>query len=483
MRSVPVQAVRRPSHAILSAVNLADTIAAVATPPGDGAVAMVRVSGRRARAVAAATFRPSAGKPLQPRRFTHGFVVDAATGTVVDEVVAAWLPAPRTYTREPTLEVTCHGGRAATAAVLQAILRAGARLAEPGEFTLRAFLNGRIDLAQAEAVRDAVSAPSADAVAMAVAQANGSLSRVIREVREPLADLGARLEGSLDFADDGVPELDRGTARAVLEAAATRVDALLATAGPGRVRRHGLRVVLAGMTNAGKSTLFNALLGSDRAITSDEAGTTRDAIEEILPVGAAAIVLVDTAGWRPPGEMPVGEAERLSGARTDASIPLADVVVHVVDGTAPHHATAGRERIAALAPGGAMLEVWTRADLHRGLHAGNQVAPGDQFRVSAITGEGIQALRSSLHARAVAGSRGAGSGSGGELLTNARHVDALRRAREAIDRAMAVVAGAMPDDLLAADLRAAVAACSEVTGEMIGDDVLERVFRTFCIGK
>lgn len=444
---------------------------------------MVRVSGGRARAIAGATFRPSSGKPLRPRRYTHGFVVDAATGTVVDEAVVAWLPAPRTYTCEPTFEVTCHGGRAATAAVLQTIVAAGARVAEPGEFTLRAFLNGRIDLAQAEAVRDAVSAPSADAVATAVAQANGALSRVVYEIRGMLVDLAARVEGSLDFADDGVPDVDRGAAGAILEAAARRLDALLATAGPGRVRREGLRVVLAGMTNAGKSTLFNALLGTDRAITSDEAGTTRDAIEELMPVGGAAIVLVDTAGWRPRGETPFGEAERLGSARTDASIPQADVVMHVVDGTAPHHATSGRERIAALAPDGAMIEVWTRADLLQSVHGVHHQVPGDAQRVSAITGEGIEALRSRLHASAVAGGQGVGSGSGGEILTNARHVDALRRAREAVDRAIGVVAGGLPDDLLAADVRAAVAACGEVTGESVGDDVLSRVFRTFCIGK
>lgn len=464
-------------------MNLGDTIAAVATAPGDGAVAMLRVSGPRARAVATAMFRPSSGMRLRARTFTHGHVIDPESGAVVDEAVAAWLPAPRTYTREPTLEVTCHGGRAATAAVLQAILSAGARVAEPGEFTLRAFLNGRIDLAQAEAVRDAVFAPSADAVATAIAQVNGALSRVVREIREPLADLAARIEGSLDFADDGVPDVDRDHAHAILTDVAMRLDALLATAGPGRVRRHGLRVVLAGETNAGKSTLFNALLGSDRAITSDEAGTTRDAIEEVMPVGGVAYVLVDTAGWRLASEAPVGQAERLGVARTEGAIGEADVVVHVVDGTSIGQAVAGRERILALAPSAVVIEAWTRADLVRDTQIELAHAAGDGIWVSAVSGQGVEALRSRLHALASAGGVVAESRADGDVLTNARHVDALGRARQAIVRATDVVTGGMPDDLLAADVRAAVAACGEVTGETVGDDVLARVFRTFCIGK
>lgn len=473
----------RAARAILRDVNLADTIAAVATAPGNAAIAMIRVSGPQARAVATAMFRPSSGMRLRARTFTHGHVIDPESGAVVDEAVAAWLPAPRTFTREPTLEVTCHGGRAATAAVLQAILSAGARVAEPGEFTLRAFLNGRIDLAQAEAVRDAVFAPSADAVATAIAQVNGALSRVVREIREPLADLAARIEGSLDFADDGVPDVDRIHAHAILTDVARRLDALLATAGPGRVRRHGLRVVLAGETNAGKSTLFNALLGSDRAITSDEAGTTRDVIEEVMPVGGVAIVLVDTAGWRIASEAPVGQAERLGVARTEGAIGEADVVVHVVDGTSIGQAVAGRERILALAPSAVVIEAWTRADLVRDIVDGLTHAAGDGIWVSAVTGYGIEALRSRLHALASAGGVVAESRADGEVLTNARHVDALGRARQAIVRATDVVTGGMPDDLLAADVRAAVAACGEVTGETVGDDVLARVFRTFCIGK
>lgn len=481
--SVPVRARVGLARAILRVVNLADTIAAVATAPGDGAVAMVRVSGPRARDIAAATFRPSSGRPLRARQFTHGHVVDAETGRVVDEAVVAWLPAPRTYTSEPTLEVTCHGGRAATAAVLQAILSAGARVAEPGEFTLRAFLNGRIDLAQAEAVRDAVSASSADAVATAVAQVNGALSRAVREIREPLADLAARIEGSLDFADDGVPDVDRDQAHATLEEVAGRLDALLATAGPGRVRRHGLRVVLAGETNAGKSTLFNALLGSDRAITSDEAGTTRDAIEEVMPVGGLAIVLVDTAGWRLASDAPIGQAERLGVARTEGAVREADVVVHVVDGTSIGDAVAGRERILALAPAAVVIEAWTRADLVRDTQIELAHAAGDGIWVSAVSGQGVEALRSRLFAHASAGGAVADSRVDGEVLTNARHVDALGRARQAVGRATAVVTGGMPDDLLAADVRAAVSACGEVTGETVGDDVLARVFRTFCIGK
>lgn len=464
-------------------MNLADTIVAVATAPGNGAVAMVRVSGPRARDIATATFRPSSRKPLQARRVTHGHVIDPATGKLVDEAVVAWLPAPRTYTREPTLEVTCHGGRAATAAVLQAIISAGARAADPGEFTLRAFLNGRIDLAQAEAVRDAVSAPSPDGVATAVAQVSGSLSRTVREIREPLLDLAAQIEGSLDFADDGVPEVDRNQARAVLEDVSGRLDALLATAGPGRVRRHGLRVVLAGETNAGKSTLFNALLGSDRAITSEEAGTTRDAIEEVMQVGGVAIILVDTAGWRPASAEVIGQAERFGLARTETAIREADVVVHVVDGSSANDSTVGRERILDLAPGAVILEAWTRADLVGVLEGEATHEAGHGVWVSAVSGQGIEALRSLLHAQAAAGSAMAEGCADGEVLTNARHVDALGRARQSVGRALDVVTGGLPDDLFAAELREAVLACGEVTGETVGDDVLARVFRTFCIGK
>jgi tRNA modification GTPase len=452
-------------------MNLADTIAAVATAAGNGAVAMIRVSGQRARTIAEATFRSSSGAPLRGRRVTHGHIVDGATGRVVDEVVVAWLPAPRTYTREPMFEVTCHGGRAATAAVFQALVAAGARVAEPGEFTLRAFLNGRIDLAQAEAVRDAVSARSADGVATAVAQANGALSRVVRGIRDPLADLAAQIEGSLDFADDGVPDVDRALAHATLTTVSDRLDALLATAGPGRVLRHGLRAVLAGETNAGKSTLFNALLGSDRAITSSEAGTTRDVIEEVVAIGAVAIVLIDTAGWRRSSDGQIGEAERFGLARTEAAIREADVVLHVVDGTSAAEAKFGRERISTL------------ADLRADTTDRPKPSLDYDLWVSAVTGEGLEALRSALHRRAQAGSADADRLADGEVLTNTRQVEALGRARDAVGRAIEGLTVGLPDDLLGADVRAAVAACGEVTGETVGEDVLARVFRSFCIGK
>jgi tRNA modification GTPase len=464
-------------------MNLADTIAAVATAAGNGAVAMIRVSGQRARTIAEATFRSSSGAPLRGRRVTHGHIVDGATGRVVDEVVVAWLPAPRTYTREPMFEVTCHGGRAATAAVFQALVAAGARVAEPGEFTLRAFLNGRIDLAQAEAVRDAVSARSADGVATAVAQANGALSRVVRGIRDPLADLAAQIEGSLDFADDGVPDVDRALAHATLTTVSDRLDALLATAGPGRVLRHGLRAVLAGETNAGKSTLFNALLGSDRAITSSEAGTTRDVIEEVVAIGAVAIVLIDTAGWRRSSDGQTGEAERFGLARTEAAIREADVVLHVVDGTSATEAKFGRERISTLAPNVAVIEVWTRADLRADTTDRPKPSLDYDLWVSAVTGEGLEALRSALHRRAQAGSADADRLADGEVLTNTRQVEALGRARDAVGRALEGLTVGLPDDLLGADVRAAVAACGEVTGETVGEDVLARVFRSFCIGK
>ncbi len=494
---------------MLRGVNLADTIAAIATAPGEGAVAMVRVSGARARVIAEATFRPTGGGALRPRRLAHGHVISPATGAVIDEAMAAWMPAPRTYTREPVLEVTCHGGRAATAAVLQAILAAGARLAEPGEFTLRAFVNGRIDLAQAEAVRDAVAAPSADAVATAVAQAAGALSRAVGAIRDPLADLAAALEASLDFADDGVPDIDRMRAGTVLRLAGEAIDDLLATAGPGRVRRHGLRVALAGATNAGKSTLFNALVGSPRAIVSDEAGTTRDTIEEVVAVGGTAIVLIDTAGWRSGPGNQAGTAERLGLERTEAALAEADAVVHVIDGTDPGMAPTGRARLATLcADPVPVVEAWTRADLTgsapvveawaldavatQGVAGGTGARPTrgvppviEAIRVSALTGEGIDVLRARLHALAVAGGTNPRTAdrTGGEVVTNARHVAAIQRAREAITRGSEVVSAGLPDDLLAADLRASVAALGEITGETVGEDVLSRVFRTFCIGK
>ncbi len=453
-----------------------DPIAAIATPPGTGGLAVIRVSGRTAIALADTFFRPSGPASPPPSECAthtvhHGHVIHA--GRKIDEVLVTVFRAPRTFTREDTIEVGCHGGAIVTRQVLEAILAAGARHAEPGEFTRRAFLNGRIDLTQAEAVADLIHARTERAADAANAQLAGHLSRQIDPLRDDLMLVLAHVEAHLDFPDEDIaPET---TARLLerVEKASAQCERLLRTAPEGQLLRSGARAALVGPPNAGKSSLLNALLGQDRAIVSPVAGTTRDTIEETANIGGFPVVFVDTAGLRESGDTIEAEGIR----RSHEAARAADVLLELVDLSSPPAPTIAP--VFHPLPPGRRLRIGNKSDLpiDPAYHA---IPANDLIRISCRTGEGLPALRERIRQSLL---EGAASSESASVAVNARHQDALRRTQEALDRAgSAMIAGASLD-LIALDLRIAVGAIGEIVGKTTTEDLLDRIFSTFCLGK
>ncbi len=466
-----------------------DTIVAVATPHGEGAIAVLRVSGPDVPTIIGRVIRVVGPGRMVSRRVALAWVVDPLTGEKIDEVMAVYMASPRTYTREPTLEVMCHGGLASTEAVLAAMISAGARVANRGEFTLRAFLNGRIDLTQAEAVLDAVRAPTRAGVEVAVDHLAGSLARAIGLIRDNLIAVDAELEATFDFSDDDVPAIDRAVLRARVNAVREQIDTLLRSARAGRIRRHGWRVAIVGSPNAGKSSLFNALLDRPRSIVTDEPGTTRDTLEETLDLDGMAVILTDTAGWPVDPERELGIVERIGIDRSHDVVKGTDAVIHVVDGsdwTGVGFET-HRVLISTLASGAAQVVAITKVDLGADptLRAQMTAYAVSTLAVSAVTGEGIDTLRRTLGDLAMEATRAGGgsSPSGSVVVTNPRHIALLARASGALERAVEGITTGLPDDMVATDLREGLRALGEVTGQTVTEDVLSRIFSTFCIGK
>lgn len=462
-----------------------DTIAALATAPGAAGLAVVRVSGPRAIAIASRVFRGRATLDAAPgHTLHHGWIEDG--GARVDEVVVALFRAPRSYTREDVVEISCHGGRLPAGRVLDALRAAGARAAAPGEFTLRAFLHGRLDLAQAEAVADVIAAESRAAHEMALSQLAGTLSRQLAALAEALRDALAEVEARVDFAEDvGGVEVPAHVVRAIRDGSRA-LDGLLAGAPWARAVREGVKVPIVGRPNAGKSSLFNALLGEERAIVTPEPGTTRDRVSETVELEGVRVTLSDTAGLRESA----GAVESLGIARTREVITEAAALIWVVDGSAPLDdadraiaATLPARTVVALNKSDrpSLLEAAEVRRVPQPAGAGNlepeMEEPWPVVRVSATRGDGLDALRSALLA-ALGGRPGADLTA---AAGNARHTEALGRARAALARA--ADATDAPGEIVAVELREALAAIGEVTGQGVGEDLLDRIFGRFCVGK
>jgi tRNA modification GTPase len=445
-----------------------DTIVAVATAPGRGGIGVVRVSGAEAMAIAR-RLAPRLER-LEPRYATLGRV--EGDGGIADEAVLTYFPGPRSYTGEDVLEISAHGSGVLLRAIVERAMKEGARLAGPGEFTLRAYLNGRIDLVQAEAVRDLVEAVTPLQARAAFDQLEGTLTGRIRVVDETLLDLVARLEASLDFPEEGYHFVDAGGAAAELLALAGQLDALLADAGRGRLLREGAQVVIVGRPNAGKSSLFNRLAGAGRAIVTDIPGTTRDLVTEAVDVEGVPVTLVDTAGVR---EVPGDPVEAEGIARTRGAQAIASLVVVVLDGSAP--LTAEDRHVLEATRGQPRLVVASKRDLPAAWQPGEPAAA--TVDVSAETGMGIDRLR-----RAMAEALGGGPPARDvPAITNARHAALLGQARAALLRAAAAAGDGTPEEFVLLDVNEARGALEEVTGARTADDVLRRIFESFCIGK
>ena len=444
-----------------------DTIVAIATPPGRGGIGVVRLSGSTAVEIARTLLRLDAS--LQPRHATFA-------RTAGDQVVATYFPAPHSYTGEHTVEISAHGSPVVLRQIVQESMRAGARLAEPGEFTLRAFLNGRIDLVQAEAVADLIDAVTPLQARVAFDQLEGTLTDRISAIDGELFDLIARLEASLDFPDEGYHFVEAGEASAALRAIEDRLAALLCDAKRGRLIREGARVVIAGKPNVGKSSLFNALLMAGRAIVTSVPGTTRDLVTESADIDGLRLELVDTAGLR--DTVDAAELEGVERARR--AWPTADLVLVVLDRSQPLDSAdfdllgdTARVRRLVVANKADLPPAWGDAE--------RQVAA---VVVSSTTGEGLDLLRREVRTALEGGSVPIQRDSA--AVTNVRHAALLDLARQSLRRAAEAVdnpAGPVAEEFVLTDLQDARAALEEVTGKRTSEDLLRHIFSRFCIGK
>lgn len=467
---------------------LDDTIAAISTPIGEGGIGIVRLSGPQAKAILSQIFaasRQSQDKGTQQRpthslqdvghkpeshRFYYGHVVVPNTLEIVDEVLAVWMRAPRTYTRQDVAEIHCHGGIVPLQRTLGLVLQCGARLAAPGEFTLRAFVNGRIDLAQAEAVLDVVRAKTQTSLRVAVEQLDGRISSQVRRIRSPLLQALAHLDASLDFPEDEIPPLDLATTLAQTK---EQITALLSQADQGIIYRQGVRTAIVGRPNVGKSSLLNALLRTSRAIVTPIPGTTRDTLEETLNLRGIPLCLVDTAGITESDNL----IEKLGIERSRQAMEQADLILLVIDGSEPLQAQdlslaqALRNRTA--------IVVVNKVDLPM-VAEHETIAPEERhICISALTGEGLPLLEEAIVETVL----GQVQTSDLPVISNPRHCAILKRTLTHVTAALNGEQAGLAADLIAVDLAAAVTSLGEITGETVGEDVLETIFSSFCLGK
>jgi len=452
-----------------------DTIAAVSTPAGNGGIGIVRVSGDQASAICETLFRPVSNGGLTSHRFYFGAVIDPQSNDPVDEAMAVLMRSPRSYTREDVLELHCHGGMLVVERVLSLVLQAGARLAEPGEFTRRAFLNGRIDLVQAEAVMDIIGARTDAALKLAQRQRSGLLSQRITEARGHILLALGLVEAYLDFPEDDLGETDTISISNAVTSARNCISSLLSGFDEGRILREGIAVLIIGKPNAGKSSLLNRLLNENRAIVTHIPGTTRDIIEETINLGGLPVRLLDTAGIRHTVDM----VEQEGINRTLDQIPQADLVLFVLDSSRPFehedqliHDALSRSRTIA---------VLNKSDLPRMLDLPSNFSNLQQLSISANSGFGVDELKQVVRSSFLDGSHL--DSREFVAISRARHRDVLLSAQSLLQRFESGLSSEVGLELLALDLREALAAVGSVTGQVTTDDLLDVIFTSFCIGK
>jgi len=455
-------------------VNLDDTIVAIATPPGRGGIGVVRLAGPEAVALASPMLRLK--HELEPGRAVLGELIEpsqAPDRDRIDEVVVTYFPKPHSYTTDDIIEISAHGSPIVLAHIVDLALARGARLAEPGEFTLRAFLNGRIDLTQAEAVRDLIDSQTLYQAKIAAQQLEGAVSKSLQPIKQKLVDLIALLEAGIDFAEDDVAVLPSPQILAHISGVCAPLEQLAHSFAYGKVVREGLTLAIVGRPNVGKSSLFNCLVERERAIVTASPGTTRDLVTETVSIGGIPLHLVDTAGMR----RALDEAESIGIRKSMEALADADLVLVVVDSSRP--LTAEDEELLGQVNGRRAIIVENKSDLGTigGRSTGLENAP---VRTSALTGAGIPELRRAILEHA-GGAAGTSFESG--LLTNARHQALVRDSLAALRDAVSAVNHRVPHEMLLLDLYRALRPLDEITGTTTTDDILNLIFSRFCIGK
>ena len=450
-----------------------DTIVAISTPPGRGGIGIVRLSGGNSQPIAEAICRLRS--TLSPGRARLAEILDEH-GFTLDEAVVTFFAAPHSYTSQDVVEIACHGAPVLLDYVVRAAMQRGARLAEPGEFTQRAFLSGRIDLTQAEAVHDLIAAQTLQQARVAAAQLGGAVARQIAPVKAQLVHLIAELEAGIDFAEDDLELMPQANILAEIDGIRTQLTALATTYSYGRIVRDGFTLAIVGRPNAGKSSLFNRLLERERAIVTAQPGTTRDPISERLAIGGVPVELVDTAGLRDAPTGPEGEAETLGILRTRERMAEADFVIHVIDATTFTAGALHPEDRATLSSleGRPHQVVLNKCDM-----AATPRTSNVYLDTSAKTGEGIDALKAAI----LTALTGAAPATDSALLTNLRQHQAITDSVAALDAAHHAALDLIPHEMLLLDLHCALEALDRLTGVTSTDDILALIFSTFCIGK
>ncbi|GAB6159133.1 tRNA uridine-5-carboxymethylaminomethyl(34) synthesis GTPase MnmE [Desulfotomaculum varum] len=460
---------------------LNDTIVAIATPLGEGSIGVIRISGPEAIAVGRRIFQPKVNRHWYVKdnyKLVYGHVVDPATGEIIDEVLLSVMRGPRSFTAEDVVEISCHGGIVPLRRVLDVVLRQGARLAEPGEFSKRAFLNGRLDLAQAESIIDIIRAKTDAGAKIALSQLGGKLSQQINELQQELLGLLAGIEATIDFPEDDIPDesLQNMAERCTLLIKV--IDQLLDHAATGKVYREGLRTVIVGKPNVGKSSLLNALLREQRAIVTDIPGTTRDVIEEVINIKGVPLKLIDTAGFRETQDL----VEQLGVEKSRALLHQADLVLFVLD--AATGLTDEDLQVVDLVKDKKVLVIINKIDINRPAFDFGQlqqlISYSDILEISAQKNIGLDRLEQSILNLVLAGKVTAADQI---TVANSRHKNALERAKLHLEEARRGLTAAVPADLVAIDLKSAWEILGEITGNHVTEDLIDRIFADFCIGK
>lgn len=455
-----------------------DTIAAVATAYGEGGIGIIRISGEKSLDILRDIFEfGGETREIQSRRMTYGRIIDKENNSIIDEVLAVYMKGPKTYTAEDVVEINCHGSVVSLRKTLELVLRKGARMAEPGEFTKRAFLNGRLDLSQAEAVIDVVKAKTDRSFDVAISQLEGGLSLKISEIRQKLLDLLVDITVNIDYPDEDIEEITYENIGQNILLIANMIEKLLSTASTGRMIREGIRIAIVGKPNVGKSSLMNGLLKESRAIVTEVPGTTRDTIEEALSIRNIPVYLVDTAGIRDTSD----KVEKIGIEKSKEAFNNADFVIFIIDGS--RALSIEDEQIADHLEGKKSLVLINKCDLARAVEIKDVrklVPDADIIETSLADGSGIEEIEEFIENMVYGGEI---SQSHSTMVNNVRHIDLLARSRDSLNDARSMTAAGQALEFIEVDVRSAYESLGEITGETVSDDIINEVFARFCLGK